>query len=116
MRARHAAYYLGLAEAAVPMLRSAEQVRWLDWLEADHDNLRAAGDWFHRAGRTEEELRLAAALHWFWDRRGYLDEGRERIRRALEAAQHTEVGGEGEPTCAAAGTRLGIDRCRCARF
>ncbi len=49
IRARHAAYYLGLAEAAAPRLRSAEQVRWLDWLEADHDNLRAAGDWLHRA-------------------------------------------------------------------
>ena len=96
MRDRHAAYYLGLAEAAVPMLRSAAQVRWLDWLEADHDNLRAAGDWFHHTGRTEEELRLAAALHWFWDRRGYLDEGRKRIRRALEAAQRAEGRAEGE--------------------
>ncbi len=98
VRARHASYYLRLAEAAVPTLRSAEQVRWLDWLEADHDNLRAAGDWLHRADSTEEELRLAAALHWFWDKRGYLDEGRERIRRALEASQRANVGGEGETT------------------
>lgn len=91
VRARHAAYYLGLAEAAAPLLRSAEQVRWLDWLEADHDNLRAAGDWLHGARRTEEELRLAAAMHWFWDRRGYLDEGRARLRRALDAAPRIET-------------------------
>ena len=94
--ARHAAYYLGLAEAATPQLRSAAQVAWLDWLEADHDNLRAAGDWFAHAGQIEEELRLAAALHWFWDRRGYLDEGRARIRRALAAAQRAKVGEDGE--------------------
>ncbi len=86
IRARHAAYYLGLAEAAAPKLRGPEQLQWLDCLEADHDNLRAAGDWLHHAGRIEEELRLTAALHWFWDRRGYLDEGRTRIRRALQAA------------------------------
>ena len=48
IRARHAAYYLGLAEAAAPQLRGAGQVRWLDWLEADHDNLRAAGEWSAR--------------------------------------------------------------------
>ena len=93
VRARHAAYYLGLAEASAPKLRGSEQLRWLDWLEADHDNLRAAGEWFHAAGRTEEELRLAGALHWFWDRRGYLDEGRRRIRTALDATRNMEVDG-----------------------
>jgi predicted ATPase/DNA-binding CsgD family transcriptional regulator/transcriptional regulator with XRE-family HTH domain len=85
-RARHAAYYLGLAESAVPRLRGPEQVRWLDWLEADHDNLRAACEWYLGSGGIEEGLRLAGALHWFWDRRGYLDEGRARIHAALGAA------------------------------
>jgi predicted ATPase/DNA-binding CsgD family transcriptional regulator len=90
-RARHAAYYLELAEAAVPRLRGPEQARWLDWLEADHDNLRAACAWFLATDRIEEGLRLVGALHWFWDRRGYLDEGRARIQVALEAA--AKVGG-----------------------
>jgi predicted ATPase/DNA-binding CsgD family transcriptional regulator/DNA-binding XRE family transcriptional regulator len=85
-RARHAAYYLALAEAAVPHLRGPEQVRWLDWLEADHDNLRAACEWYLESGGVEEGLRLVGALHWFWDRRGYLDEGRARIHAALAAA------------------------------
>jgi predicted ATPase/DNA-binding CsgD family transcriptional regulator/DNA-binding XRE family transcriptional regulator len=84
--ARHAGYYLGLAEAAVPQLRGPDQVRWLDWLEADHDNLRAACEWYLTCDRIEEGLRLAAALHWFWQRRGYLGEGRARLRAALEAA------------------------------
>lgn len=85
-RARHAAYYLDLAEAAVPRLRGPEQARWLDWLEADHDNLRAAFAWYLGANAIEEAVRLAAALHWFWDRRGYLEEGRARIEAALKAA------------------------------
>jgi predicted ATPase/DNA-binding CsgD family transcriptional regulator/transcriptional regulator with XRE-family HTH domain len=85
-RARHAAYYLELAEAAVPRLRGPEQVWWLDWLEADHDNLRTASAWFLASARIEEALRLVGALHWFWDRRGYLDEGRARIQVALDAA------------------------------
>jgi predicted ATPase/DNA-binding CsgD family transcriptional regulator/DNA-binding XRE family transcriptional regulator len=86
IRARHAAYYLELAEAAVPRLRGAEQVRWLDWLEADHDNLRAAFEWYLGSGDIEKALHLVGALHWFWDRRGYLDEGRARIQVALDAA------------------------------
>ncbi len=84
--ARHAAYYLELAEAAVPRLRGPEQVRWLDWLEADHDNLRAAFEWCLASGDIEKALRLVSSLHWFWDRRGYLDEGRARIGAALDAA------------------------------
>jgi DNA-binding CsgD family transcriptional regulator len=86
IRARHAAYYLELAEAAVPRLRGPEQVRWLDWLEADHDNLRAAFVWLLRTDHIEEGLRLAGALHWFWDRRGYLEEGRTLIQAILDAA------------------------------
>jgi hypothetical protein len=82
----HAACYLELAEAAVPRLRGPEQVWWLDWLEADHDNLRAACEWYLGSGGSEEALRLTAALHWFWDRRGYLDEGRARLQAALDAA------------------------------
>ncbi|HUS13449.1 MAG TPA: LuxR C-terminal-related transcriptional regulator [Chloroflexia bacterium] len=85
-RARHAAYYLARAEAAVPWLRGPEQVGWLDRLEADHDNLRAAGEWYRASGGIVEGLRLAGALHWFWDRRGYLEEGRARIQAALDAA------------------------------
>lgn len=85
-RSRHAAFYLELAEAAVPALRGPEQGAWLDWLEADHDNLRGAFEWFLAAGRIEQALRLAGALHWFWDRRGYLDEGRTRTQSALDLA------------------------------
>jgi predicted ATPase/DNA-binding CsgD family transcriptional regulator len=93
-RTRHAAYYLDLAEATVPRLRGPEQGHWLDWLEAEHDNLRAASEWYLASGGIVEGLRLAGALHWFWDRRGYLDEGRARIDAALAAAANVADPGD----------------------
>lgn len=90
IRARHAAYYLEFAETAVPLLHGPAQAHWLDRLEADHDNLRAACAWFHSSGEIETELRLTAALHWFWDRRGYLEEGRSRLQLALAGAGQVE--------------------------
>src|SRR5207249_91766 len=52
-------------------------------LEQEHDNLRAAVEWFARAGEAEKGLRLGAALWRFWAERGYLTEGRERLARLL---------------------------------
>src|SRR5207237_867951 len=48
-RQKHLAYFLGLAEQAEPHLRGRDQVRWLDRLEAEHDNLRAALEWSQTA-------------------------------------------------------------------
>ncbi|NTU81291.1 MAG: helix-turn-helix domain-containing protein, partial [Chloroflexales bacterium] len=87
LRSRHAAYYLALAEAAAPQLRGPDQRRWLDRLEAEHENLRAACAWLHEARRPQEALRLVGALHWFWDRRGYLHEGRALTQQALALAE-----------------------------
>jgi predicted ATPase len=83
-RRGHAAYFLGVAEEAEPALRGPDQVAWLDRLEAEHDNLRAALAWSDgEASDPERMARLAAALYRFWWRRGYLSEGREWTARAL---------------------------------
>jgi predicted ATPase len=80
---RHADAYLALAEAAAPSLTGWDQGRWLDRLERDHDNLRAAFDRCLLDGDGEHALRFAAALWRFWQIRGHLDEGARRVGQAL---------------------------------
>ena len=45
VRARHFEFFLELARRAAPELTKAEQLHWLDRLQLDHDNLRAALEW-----------------------------------------------------------------------
>ena len=80
---RHAAYYLDLAEAGDAGLRGAEQGRWLERLEDEHDNLRAALRWLTERGEAGAALRLAGALWLFWWWRGHLTEARHHLARAL---------------------------------
>lgn len=80
---RHADSCLTLAEQAEPGLIGPRQAAWLDRLEEDHDNLRAALSWLARHGLAEHALRLGAALRRFWRARGYITEGRERMSALL---------------------------------
>ena len=96
-RRRHAVYYLALAERAAPGLDGPEQVAWLNRLEAEHNNLRAALGWTMETGAAEHGLRLAGAVGWFWWVRGYLSEGREWLDRLLA------LPGAQEPSLARAG-------------
>ncbi len=79
----HAQYFLTLAEEAYPELKSANKLQWLEKLEAEHDNMRAALSW--TLGRKEAELalRLGGALWVFWSVRGYYSEGRRWLEEAL---------------------------------
>ncbi len=80
----HAGYYLAVAEQAELQLRGADQRAWLDRLEAEHDNLRAALEWgLTTEGGGVTALRLSAALAWFWLDRGYTSEGRRWLDRTL---------------------------------
>ena len=82
---RHAAHFLALAEQADGALEVGDDtVRWLDRLETEHDNLRAALDRAAEAREGELGLRLAVTLGRFWEWRSHLDEGLERFERALE--------------------------------
>lgn len=80
---RHAARYLQLAEEAAPHLQGKDVTGWLDRLELEHDNLRAALECDIDSGRVEDATRLVAALWRFWQMRGHLREGRAWGERVL---------------------------------
>jgi tetratricopeptide (TPR) repeat protein len=84
LRARHAAFFLGVAENAAAGQQGPEQEHGFDLLEREHDNCRAALT--DEQTGAEARLRLAGALHWFWMVRGHLSEGRGHIEAALAAA------------------------------
>jgi predicted ATPase len=84
--ARHQQWYLALAEEAEAPLKAAGQQRWLDRLELDHDNLRAALDPDGPGREAEVSLRLAAALGHFWLIRGFLAEGRDHLESTIGRA------------------------------
>jgi len=85
-RRSHAAYYLVLAEEGAA--EAAAHPEWLDRLEVEHDNFRAALEYLTKTGDADWGLRLGSALFHFWETREYLTEGRSRIARllALEGA------------------------------
>ncbi len=85
LRRRHAEHFLALAEAAEERLQGPEQASWLERLEIEHDNLRAALSWsLQEPGRAEAALRLCGALSRFWEVRGHFDEGLGWAKLALE--------------------------------
>ena len=83
LRRAHAAFVLALVERAEPELTGSDAGAWLDRLEEEHDNLRAALDWAWKRGEVETGLRVVAAVFRFWMVRGYLREGRVWAERLL---------------------------------
>lgn len=84
LRNRHLTFFLELAERAEPNLWGSEQLAWLERLDLEYGNLRAA---LTRSqileGKAEIGLYLAGSLEPFWAIRGYLNEGRELLSIAL---------------------------------
>jgi predicted ATPase/transcriptional regulator with XRE-family HTH domain/Tfp pilus assembly protein PilF len=83
VRRRHFAYYLNLAHSAELELTGPEQNAWLDRLEQDHDNFRAALAWARDAGKALDLARLAGALWRFWYTHSHFSEGRRWLDAAL---------------------------------
>ena len=80
----HAGFYMRLSEIAQPELMTEKAAKWLDTLEQEHDNLRAALEWSLK-NQPETALRIVLAIHWFWIQRGYLPEGNKWTKRALDS-------------------------------
>ena len=102
----HALYFMWFSEEAEPHLTRARQQDWLNRLDEEHDNLRAALLWatsnVERTGTSrptgsqawvepnsgtsdsiEIGLRIGGAISRFWYVRGYFSEGREQLERLL---------------------------------
>ena len=84
---RHAERFLELALSAEPGLAGPSQAEWLDRIDRELDNVRAALDWFLGSGRVEDGLRAASALGRFWRGRGHVGEARRWFARSLARAE-----------------------------
>jgi non-specific serine/threonine protein kinase len=82
-RRAHASYYLAFAEDAERELTGADQKTWLQRLEREQDNLRAALHWAIEYSEVEFAQRMAGALQPFWFRRGHWSEGRRWLEESL---------------------------------
>jgi predicted ATPase/DNA-binding SARP family transcriptional activator len=92
-RDAHAAYFVGLAERAEPMLRTGEQMTWLDRLTAEHDNCAAGLRHALDAADVRTALRFIRALAWFWLLRDYEAEASAWAATAAELAGDTPPDG-----------------------
>jgi predicted ATPase/DNA-binding SARP family transcriptional activator len=96
-RARHAAWYLELAKKTAPELEGSDQPYWLDRMEIEHDNLRAALAWYAATPEgAEAGLQLSCAIGIFWCIRSHLSEGQRWLESFLHQtdpalAQHSQV-------------------------
>jgi ATP/maltotriose-dependent transcriptional regulator MalT len=84
VRMAHRDYYLALAETAGPQLVAADQAQWLDRLDSELGNLRAALGFILTEADPEPGLRLAASLRVFWLARGHGSEAADALQSLLD--------------------------------
>jgi predicted ATPase/class 3 adenylate cyclase len=87
IRDRHRDFYVALAESAERGLQGGDQAVWLERIEADHDNVRAALRLALDRDDRETALRLGAAVWPFWDTRGHLREARDLLDELVRQAE-----------------------------
>ena len=83
IRKNHAAFFLAVAKEAEPHFFDEQGTNWLNRLEEEHDNLRAALSW-SATSDAETAINLAAAMRTFWILHSHLTEGRKWLETALE--------------------------------
>jgi predicted ATPase/DNA-binding SARP family transcriptional activator len=91
----HRDWFLEFATQVEPRLRSAGQLYWLNRLESEVENFRAALEW--SLGHTEnvedaeKGLHLVGVLSQFWVMHGYFREGRNWIEQAIKSAERAQI-------------------------
>jgi predicted ATPase len=83
VRKAHAAYHLVLAEEAANAIEGVDQGTWLDRLDHDRHNVRAALRWLIRSGNADWAQRLGPAVVRYWELREMFVEGREWLSAIL---------------------------------
>jgi predicted ATPase/class 3 adenylate cyclase len=87
LRDRHADAFLAIIRAATgsgtPATTAADRGQWLDRVEEEHDNLRAALDHLVASGDRSRASDVVHAAWRFWQMRGHIIEGRSRVDAVL---------------------------------
>ena len=78
----HAAAFDELVRAGGPPRSGHTEKEWLERLDSEHNNIRAAIGWY-RQQDLPAALRLAASMSTFWSLRGHHTEGRQRLGELL---------------------------------
>ena len=114
----HLEFFLAFAERGEIELRGAQQLKWLDRLEIEHDNLRAALDWSTQTGgEVQLGLRLGGALSRFWNIRGHFTEGREWLTRLLGLpGASARTAGRAKALCGAGSLLVYLNQIEAQRF
>lgn len=91
LRDRHLAYYVSVAGEAEDALKGDQQQQWLEALDRQFENVRAALQWALSDRRDDAGMRLLASIWRFWDMRGGFNEGRRWIDQALRTFNGTQT-------------------------
>jgi predicted ATPase/Tfp pilus assembly protein PilF len=78
LRGQHARYFSEMIINRIGFfeLYTADTLRWLNWIEREHDNIRATLTWHLATPQgVEPAAMMVNVLFWFWYRRGYVIEG-----------------------------------------
>ncbi len=84
LRTQHRDFFLAMAEEAEHHRDTSDEIDWLDRLDLEHDNFRAALEWSLERGNGGDAARLAGALGWFWSIRGHSAEGSRWLEEILK--------------------------------
>ena len=84
LREQHGRHYESLAERVSVALEGGRG-DWLELLDAEQENLRAALSWFHERSDDEGLQAIAGSLGHYWMDRGFLSEMRTWLERSLES-------------------------------
>ena len=92
---RHTDWVCGLGHEARDALRARDQGAWLDLLDAEHANQRAALEWLLASGRLGRAARLLSDTWMGWALRGYAAEGLDWAERVRNHALGEGLDAEG---------------------